>query len=118
MTIETPDRALDKAFECAKVGIEMLKTEQPGKVIGVYVGYPWLANLWGRDTGWILLASLSIGDLEWAKKSILTLLRDQADHDYDILAALKGEIPSIQGYRSQFLYGAADATLYYPILIP
>jgi len=115
--IETPDRIFNLAFKSALVALEALKAEHPRGIIGVYAGYPWFAGFWGRDTGWILPALLAIGDFEWTKRSLETFLKNQARHDYDILDALKGEIPMLHGYKTTFFYGSADSTLYYPILI-
>ena len=115
--IETPDRKFNLAFKSASVALEALKAEHPGGIVGVYAGYPWFAGFWGRDTGWILPALLAIGDFEWTRRSLDSFLKNQAHYDYDILYALKGEIPMLHGYKTTFFYGSADSTLYYPILI-
>ena len=117
VNIETPDRTYDLAFKSALVALEALKAEHPRGITGVYAGYPWFAGFWGRDTGWILPALLAIGDFEWTKRSLDSFLKNQAHADYDILHALKGEMPMLHGYKTTFFYGSADSTLYYPILI-
>ena len=117
VTIETPDRMVNKAFKSALVAIEALKAEPAPGIIGVYAGYPWFVGFWGRDTGWTLPALLAIGDFEWTKRSLDSFLKNQARHDYDLLHALKGEIPMLYGHKTTFFYGSADSTLYYPILI-
>ena len=114
VTINTPDRMVNQAFKSALVAIEALKAEPAPGMIGVYAGYPWFVGFWGRDIGWILPAFLAIGDFEGTKRSLNSLLKNQARHDYDLLHALKGEIPMLYGHKTTFFYGSADSTLYYP----
>jgi len=115
--IETPDKRLNLAFKSASVALEALKAEHPKGIVGVYAGFPWFAGFWGRDTGWILPALLAIGDFDWTRRTLDSFLRYQANHDYSILDASKGEIPMLHGHKTTFFYGSADSTLYYPILI-
>lgn len=115
--LSTPDPEINEAYPAAVVAVEALKGSQPGKMVGVYAGLPWFAGFWGRDTGWILPALVLLGDHEWVRESLDTFLESQAGDDYKILGAVKGEVPTVQGHKTEFFYGAADATLYFPWLI-
>lgn len=115
INIETPSENINKAFTLAKAALYTLRSRQPEE--GIVAGYPWFARYWSRDAAWIIPALILIGDHEYAKKYIDTFLKYQARDDYEILGGKKGEILMHYGYKTLFYYGAADSTLYYPILI-
>ena len=113
--IETPSIYINKAFELAKIALNTLKSQQPEE--GVVAGYPWFARYWSRDAAWIIPALILLGDHEYARNYIDLFLKYQAKADYKLLGGTKGEILMHYGYKSLFYYGAADSTLYFPILI-
>ena len=115
LSIETPSPEINLAYKLAKAALETLKSEQPE--IGVAAGYPWFARFWSRDAAWIIPTLLLIGDHGTAREYIDIFLRYQAKREYKVLGGLKGEVLMHYGYKSLFYYGAADSTLYYPILI-
>lgn len=116
LDVKTPDRQLSKAFQLAKWGLNLLKARQDN-LIGVYAGLPWFANFWGRDLAQTLPALIHLGDHQWVKLSLQSILRYQAKHDYPQLGARKGEIPMFYGKGFPLVYGTPDSTLYYPTLI-
>lgn len=113
--IKTPSKDLNKAYNLARTALETLKSRQPES--GVVAGYPWFARYWSRDAAWIIPALILLGDTNYAKKYIDLFLKYQARSNYKILGGKKGEILMHYGYKSLFYYGAADSTLYFPILI-
>jgi glycogen debranching enzyme len=115
LSIITPSKEINKAFTLAKTAIETLKSLQPEP--GLVAGYPWFARYWSRDAAWIIPALILIGDINLAREYIDLFLRYQARGDYKLLGGRRGEILMHYGYKSIFYYGAADSSLYFPIII-
>jgi glycogen debranching enzyme len=117
-TIETPDKALNDAFQWATVSIEQLKTKAQGTgetalVAGYYAsadsarpGFGWF---FGRDALFTLYAVHSYGDFALSKSELEFLIhRQRADgkimHEYSQTAA------SVDWQSFPYMYAAADAT--------
>jgi len=112
VTIDTPDKNLDKAFTWAKLNLEMLKHNQPGIGRGFFAGYPWFTMYWGRDSGWLLQAVDNYGDFDAVNEALSTLMKYQSKSNeerckYKIRA---GEIPNEIRTDGTVVYYSADAT--------
>lgn len=123
VSIETPDKALNEAFQWAVVSIEQLKTHVPAKlsdgapetalVAGYYAsgdsarpGFGWF---FGRDALYTLYAVNGYGDFALSKSELEFLIRRQRDdgkimHEYSQTAAF------IDWKQFPYMYAAADAT--------
>jgi len=117
-TIETPDKALDEAFQWATISIEQLRakaqdTGETGLVAGYYAsgdsarpGFGWF---FGRDALYTLYAVNGFGDFALSKAELEFLIhRQRADgkimHEYSQTAA------AIDWQAFPYMYAAADAT--------
>jgi glycogen debranching enzyme len=117
-TIETPDKALNEAFQWAEVSIEQLRTRVQGTdetalVAGYYAsadsarpGFGWF---FGRDALYTLYAVNGYGDFALSKSELEFLIRRQrADgkimHEYSQTAA------AIDWKAFPYMYAAADST--------
>jgi glycogen debranching enzyme len=117
-TIETPDKALNEAFQWATISIEQLRakaqgTDETGLVAGYYAsadsarpGFGWF---FGRDSLYTLYAINGYGDFALSKAELEFLIhRQRADgkimHEYSQTAA------SIDWQAFPFMYAAADST--------
>ena len=117
-TIETPDKALNEAFQWATISIEQLRTKAQGTgetalVAGYYAsgdsarpGFGWF---FGRDALYTLYAVNGYGDFALSKSELEFLIhRQRADgkimHEYSQTAA------SIDWQSFPYMYAAADAT--------
>ena len=117
-TIETPNKALDEAFQWATVSIEQLRakvqgTDETALVAGYYAsgdsarpGFGWF---FGRDSLYTLYAVNGYGDFALAKDEFNFLIhRQRADgkimHEYSQTAA------DIDWQAFPYMYAAADAT--------
>jgi len=112
VTIDTPDKSLDKAFIWAKLNLEMLKHNQPGIGRGFFAGYPWFTMYWGRDSGWLLQAVDNYGDFDAVDEALSTLVKYQSKsngerYGYKIRS---GEIPNEIRTDGTVVYYSADAT--------
>jgi glycogen debranching enzyme len=118
VSIETPDKALDEAFQWAVVSIEQLKTKtqstnETALVAGYYAsadsarpGFGWF---FGRDALYTLYAVNGYGDFALSKSELEFLLHRQRDdgkimHEYSQTAA------DIDWKAFPYMYAAADAT--------
>ena len=127
VSIETPDKALNEAFQWAVISIEQLRThvpEAPGNdekagmsetalVAGYYAsgdsarpGFGWF---FGRDALYTLYAVNGYGDFALSKSELEFLMRRQRDdgkimHEYSQTAA------RIDWKAFPYMYAAADAT--------
>jgi len=115
--IVVPDENLNRAYISALIGLEMLKAEFQDGAKGILAGLPWFCAFWGRDTGWILPALISINDYDFVEEVINTFFSYQAKYDIKPLSARKGEIPHTINPISFPVYGSADATLFFPIIV-
>jgi len=117
-TIETPDKALDEAFQWATISIEQLRAKAQGTgetalVAGYYAsgdsarpGFGWF---FGRDALYTLYAVNGYGDFALSKSELEFLIhRQRADgkimHEYSQTAA------AIDWQSFPYMYAAADAT--------
>ncbi|MDR3751980.1 MAG: hypothetical protein P4K94_10885 [Terracidiphilus sp.] len=117
-SIETPDHALNEAFQWAVVSIEQLRarvqdTNETGLVAGYYAsadsarpGFGWF---FGRDSLYTLYAVNGYGDFALSKAELEFLIhRQRADgkimHEYSQTAA------AIDWQAFPYMYAAADAT--------
>ena len=117
-SIETPDKALNEAFQWAVVSIEQLKTKAQGTdetalVAGYYTsadsarpGFGWF---FGRDALYTLYAVNGYGDFALSKSELEFLIhRQRADgkimHEYSQTAA------NVDWQSFPYMYAAADAT--------
>jgi glycogen debranching enzyme len=118
VAIETPDKALDEAFQWAVVSIEQLKakslpTNETALVAGYYAsgdsarpGFGWF---FGRDALYTLYAVNGFGDFKLSKDELEFLIRRQREdgkimHEYSQTAAF------IDWKQFPYMYAAADAT--------
>jgi glycogen debranching enzyme len=116
--IETPDKALNEAFQWATVSIEQLRskaqgTDETGLVAGYYAsadsarpGFGWF---FGRDSLYTIYAINGYGDFALSKAELEFLIhRQRADgkimHEYSQTAA------SIDWQAFPYMYAAADST--------
>jgi len=117
-SIETPDKALNEAFQWAEVSIEQLRTRVQGTdetalVAGYYAsgdsarpGFGWF---FGRDALYTLYAVNGYGDFALSKAELEFLIhRQRADgkimHEYSQTAA------AIDWKAFPYMYAAADST--------
>jgi len=117
-TIETPDKALNEAFQWAEVSIEQLRTRVQGTdetalVAGYYAsadsarpGFGWF---FGRDALYTLYAVDGYGDFALSKSELEFLIhRQRADgkimHEYSQTAA------AMDWKAFPYMYAAADST--------
>jgi glycogen debranching enzyme len=122
-SIETPDKALNEAFQWAVVSIEQLKahpvdahsipTDETALVAGYYAsgdsarpGFGWF---FGRDSLYTLYAINGYGDFALAKSELEFLIRRQREdgkimHEYSQTAA------AIDWRAFPYMYAAADST--------
>ena len=113
-----PDDAdLERAYALARGALRALYTEPEPDLKGLVAGYPWYSALWCRDLAWMLPAVLWLGDHEWARASIATVLRYQSNAHIPLLGAEPGELPMQVSPGPVFLFGTSDTTLYYPELV-
>jgi glycogen debranching enzyme len=117
-SIETPDKALNEAFQWAAISIEQLRaravsSRETALVAGYYAsgdsarpGFGWF---FGRDALYTLYAVNGYGDFALSKAELEFLLRRQRDdgkimHEYSQTAGL------IDWKSFPYMYAAADAT--------
>ncbi|HWE85824.1 MAG TPA: hypothetical protein VG267_12840 [Terracidiphilus sp.] len=118
VSIDTPDKSLDEAFQWAVVSIEQLKakpvgTDETALVAGYYAsgdsarpGFGWF---FGRDALYTLYAVNGYGDFALAKSELEFLIhRQRADgkimHEYSQTAS------QIDWLQFPYMYAAADST--------
>jgi glycogen debranching enzyme len=118
VSINTPNKQLDQAFQWAEVSIEQLKakpvnTDETALVAGYYAsgdsarpGFGWF---FGRDALYTLYAVNSYGDFTLARSELEFLIhRQRADgkimHEYPQTA------PAIDWLQFPYMYAAADST--------
>ncbi len=118
VTIETPDKSLNEAFQWAEISIEQLRTRVQGTsetalVAGYYAsgdsarpGFGWF---FGRDSLYTLYAINGFGDFALSKSELEFLIhRQRADgkimHEYSQTAA------AVDWQQFPYEYAAADST--------
>ncbi len=129
LSIETPDKALNDAFEWAVISIEQLKTKTRGvggtsgeaandpEETALVAGYfasadsarPGFGWFFGRDALYTLYAVNSFGDFALSKSELEFLLRRQRD-DGKIMHEWSQTAAAIDWRSFPYMYAAADAT--------
>jgi glycogen debranching enzyme len=118
VSIETPDKALNEAFQWAVVSIEQLRAKaQPTGETALVAGYyasgdsarPGFGWFFGRDALFTLYAVNGYGDFALSKAELEFLIRRQRGdgkimHEYSQTAA------AIDWQAFPYMYAAADAT--------
>ena len=77
-TMDCPEPEISKAFSCSAVCLKDLVHESDYGT-GMYAGFPWFLDFWGRDTFWSLLGLTDAGDFETVKKILICYLRSYND---------------------------------------
>ncbi|AJC74798.1 hypothetical protein AJ81_06665 [Pseudothermotoga hypogea DSM 11164 = NBRC 106472] len=88
LQLETNDELFDRMFQLAKIGTIKFLTSVPGIGEGLMAGYanskpgwfsarPGYAWYFGRDSEWVSMALLDIGDWETVKKNLQLLMKYQ-----------------------------------------
>ena len=116
LTIETPDKQLDRAIKWAELSIDQLQVRH-GNEIGLVAGFyssgdsarPGFGWYFGRDTLFTLIAVDSYGDFKLTRDALVFLMqRQRADgkmmHEYSQTADL------VDWNNFPYEYAAADAT--------
>jgi glycogen debranching enzyme len=117
-TLRFPDApALEQGYVSARAALRRLYAQPGDALTGLVAGFPWYSAIWCRDLAWMLWAVLWLGDFEWARRSIDTVLRYQSRSEVPILAGEPGELSMQLSPGPIFFYGTSDTTLYYPLLI-
>ena len=127
VSIDTPDKALNEAFQWAEISIEQLKAKpfvpDPAKdpqaasetalVAGYYAsgdsarpGFGWF---FGRDALYTLYAVNGYGDFALAKDELEFLIHRQRD-DGKIMHEYSQTAPAIDWRAFPYMYAAADST--------
>lgn len=91
---------IDNLFKWSVVGLEKLLFASP-MGSGVFAGYPWFTQFWGRDSGWVIPAIVDYGNFEYARESLKTLAN---------LQSRGGEIPNTVHMYQGVSFGSSDAT--------
>jgi len=118
VSIETPDKSLDEAFQWAEVSIEQLKAiAQPSGETALVAGYyesgdsarPGFGWFFGRDALYTVYAINGFGDFALSKSELEFLIQRQREdgkimHEYSQTAA------AIDWRAFPYMYAAADST--------
>ncbi len=80
-----PDEKIERAFSTATVNLLNLVHECDNRGYGIFAGYPWFLEFWGRDTFWTLLGLVDMGEYRLVEKILFNYARRIND---------KGELPS------------------------
>jgi glycogen debranching enzyme len=91
---------IEEIFKASVISLEKLAFNSKFG-FGYFAGYPWFAQFWGRDLGWILPAVVDYGNFEAVKESLRTLAKFQKN----------GKIPNIIFPNGKVDYNSADSTL-------
>lgn len=116
--VRFPDApGLERGYELARSALRQLYSAPGEGLTGLVAGYPWYSAIWGRDLAWMLPAVLWLGDFDWARRSIASMLRFQSRAEIPIVGGEPGELPMQISPGPIFLFGTSDTTLYFPGLI-
>ena len=128
VTIETPNRTVQRSWEQAVRDMEALRLEDPTFERGVYIpaaGVPWFVTLFGRDTLVVSMQAIS-GYPEFASGALRRLgamqaVADDPERDMEpgkILHEVRhGELAQLGILPFQPYYGTHDATSLYVIVL-
>ncbi len=118
LSIRTPDKSLNEAFQWAEISIEQLKTRAlPDNETALVAGYyasgdsarPGFGWFFGRDALYTLYAVNGYGDFALSKSELEFLLRRQRD-DGKIMHEWSQTAPTMDWRAFPYMYAAADAT--------
>ena len=98
--LRTGIKDIDELFRWSVLGLEKL-IHRSSVGLGVFAGYPWFTQYWGRDSGWVIPAIIDYGNFEDACEALRTLADFQSD---------EGEIPNLIHLYHGASYGSSDAT--------
>jgi Amylo-alpha-1,6-glucosidase len=112
---DAPD--LERGYRLARSALRRLYAAPGDNLVGLLAGFPWYSALWCRDIAWMLPAVVWMGDFDWARRTVDTVLRFQSPRALPILGGEVGELPMQISPGPIFLYGTSDTSLYYPSLI-
>ncbi len=76
--INTPDAEINDTYAWSASNIFGLMHESTFGT-GLFAGYPWFLEFWGRDTFWSLLGIIDLGGFEKAKEIIRTMANFQKE---------------------------------------
>ncbi len=107
---------LERAYGLARSALRRLYTQPGDGLTGLAAGFPWYAAIWCRDVAWMLPAVAWLGDLDWAERTVASVLRYQSVSDLPMVGGEAGELPMQIAPGPIFFYGTSDTTLYYPAL--
>ncbi|MGA8743768.1 MAG: hypothetical protein WB561_21425 [Terracidiphilus sp.] len=117
-SIQTPDRALNEAFQWAVISIEQLKTKAlPNDETALVAGYfasadsarPGFGWFFGRDALYTLFAVNGYGDFSLSKSELEFLIKRQRE-DGKIMHEYSQTAPFIDWRQFPYMYAAADST--------
>lgn len=105
---QTDDVRLNDAFKWAVASFDALNMDEQvtGLGKGIYAGYPWFQDYWGRDSFIALRALTATGQYELAAQNLEAFLRFQ---NLDTLSNEYGKIPN-RVRPGDIIYNTADAT--------
>ena len=69
--LDAPDPAISKAFTSSALCLKNLLHNSDDGSLGLFAGYPWFLEFWGRDALWSLLGLVDSGDFESARKILI-----------------------------------------------
>ena len=107
-TFDTDDQRLDDAWVWALRSFDALNMneEATGMGKGIYAGYPWFQDYWGRDSFIALRALTVTGQYELAADNLGSFLKFQ---QLDTTSTDYGKIPN-RVRPDEIIYNTADAT--------
>jgi len=106
--VRTDQVRFDAALAWARISLDGLIMNQSGK--GIYAGFPWFANYWGRDTCISLPgASWVTGQFSLARNLLLSLAGQQ---DERRRSKTFGRVPNLLEPGTR-MYNTADGTLWF-----
>ena len=118
VSIETPDKALNEAFQWAVVSIEQLKAKAlPDNETALVAGYfasgdsarPGFGWFFGRDALYTLYAVNGYGDFALSKSQLEFLIKRQRE-DGKIMHEYSQTAPFVDWRQFPYMYAAADST--------
>jgi len=108
VSFKSNDENVNQALKWALVSFDNLNMNETrtGLGKGIYAGYPWFQDYWGRDSFIALRALTVTGQFDLAKENLLSFLRyqvqDEGNENY-------GKIPN-RVRPDESIYNTADAT--------
>ncbi|MFZ0747696.1 MAG: hypothetical protein WAM85_25050 [Terracidiphilus sp.] len=118
VSVDTPDGALDEAFQWAEISIEQLKAvAEPSGETALVAGYyesgdsarPGFGWFFGRDALYTLYAVNGYGDFALSRSELEFLIRRQRD-DGKIMHEYSQTAEAVDWRAFPYMYAAADST--------